>query len=212
VSFWSERVLPHAIEKVCGGRVPFARRSEIVPLASGTVLDVGVGSGLNLPHADGARIERWVGIDPSYALLDLARERARRVAFGVELILGRAETLPFEDGSFDTVLVTYTFCSVAEPATVVREIARVIAVGGRVLFVEHGVARTPVSRAIQRGLDPIWGNVAGGCSLRRDFVAALRSTGRFEIESLRANEAFPKWMSTVTSGAALVRSEASAQT
>lgn len=203
MSFWSEQVLSRAIDAVCSGRGPSKNRSEIIPLAEGRVLDVGVGSGLNLPHADRARVERWVGLDPSRALLAKARARAAEVGFDVELLEGVAEKLPFPDESFDTLVVTYTFCSVDDPAVVAQELARVVRRGGKLLFAEHGLAQTESSRALQRSLEPTWKKVAGGCTLQRDIVRSLTDTGRFVIERTKLREDFPKWMSTVRSGVAL---------
>jgi ubiquinone/menaquinone biosynthesis C-methylase UbiE len=200
VSFWSERVLPPVIEAVCSGAGPTKHRSEVVPLAEGRTLDLGIGSGLNLGFADAARIESWVGIDPSPALLARARERATQARFPVELVEGRGERLPFDQASFDSVVVTYTFCSVEDPGATAAEIARVLKPGGKVLFAEHGVAERPFARGVQHRLDPGWRRVAGGCSLDRDFVGTMLDTRRFVVESLRLRETFPKWMSTVRSG------------
>jgi SAM-dependent methyltransferase len=203
VSFWSERVLPPVIDAVCSGTGPTKHRSEVVPLAEGRTLDLGIGSGLNLAFADASRIEAWVGVDPSPALLARATERAKRASFPVELVEGRGERLPFDSASFDSVVVTYTFCSVEDPAATAAEIARVLAPGGRVLFAEHGVAERRLARGVQHRLDPAWRRVAGGCSLDRDFVGAMLDTRQFVVERLRVRENFPRWMSTVRSGVLL---------
>ncbi len=203
MSFWSEQVLARAIDTVCAGRGPSRHREELVPRARGRVLDVGVGSGLNFPFVKRANVERWVGLDPSPALLERARERARAIRFSVELVEGVAERVPFDDASFDCVVVTYSFCSVTDPTAAASEIARVLRPGGQVLFAEHGVAERPRSRAIQRALDPTWSRIAGGCHLTRDFVRFLGDTGQFDVEDLaiRVREDVPAWMSTVRSGA-----------
>jgi SAM-dependent methyltransferase len=203
MSFWGERVLPRAIDAICAGVGPTKHRSELVPLAEGRTLDLGVGSGLNLPFVVGDRVEAWVGIDPSPALLERARARAKGASFPVQLVQGSAERMPFDAASFDTVVVTYTFCSVQDPAATAAEIARVLRPGGHVLFAEHGLAAASGARAVQRRLEPAWRAVAGGCCLSRDFVATLVSTGRFAVESLRVREEFPRWLSTVTSGTAV---------
>lgn len=205
MSFWSEAILSRAIDSVCSGRGPEKHRSELIPRAAGSVLDVGIGSGLNLPFADRSKVARWTGVDPSPALLQRARVRAQEAGFEVVLLEGVAERLPFADESFDTVVLTYTFCSVADPQQVARELARVVRPGGALLFAEHGVATEEGSRRIQRALDPTWRRLAGGCSLQRDVVRSLEQTGRFTIDATRLREDFPRWMSTVRSGVATAR-------
>lgn len=204
MSFWSERVLPPVIESVCSGVGPTKHRAEVVPHAQGRTLDLGVGSGLNLSFADARRVETWVGVDPSPALLARAAARAREVSFPVELVEGRGERLPFDAGSFDSVVVTYTFCSVDDPVATAREIARVLRPGGRALFAEHGIAEGAFARGVQRRLDPAWRRISGGCSLGRDFIRCMLGVTDFTVERLRVREEFPRWMSTVRSGA-LVR-------
>ena len=206
MTFWSERVLPRAIDAVCAGAGPTKHRNALIPRARGDVLDVGIGSGLNLAHASPDRVQRWTGIDPSAALLQKARERARGAAFPVELVVGEAEALPFEAGRFDTVVLTYTFCSVASPPDTVREIARVLKAGGQLLFAEHGIASSDVSRALQRALDPAWRRIAGGCSLQHDIVSALVESGAFIVGDVTLREDFPHWMPTVRRGSAERRS------
>ncbi|MFO0551717.1 MAG: class I SAM-dependent methyltransferase [Polyangiaceae bacterium] len=199
--FWSERVLPSLVDWVCSGKGPKIRRGELAPLAEGAVLDLGVGSGLNLAVADPAKVTRWVGIDPSRGLLDRATERAKEVGFAVELLQGVAEALPFDAATFDTALVTYTYCSVADPAAALRELERVVRPGGTLLFVEHGLAARESSRTVQRWVEPGWSRVAGGCHLRRDIVSDLANTA-FEIERTEVHVAVPAWLSTVVSGVA----------
>lgn len=196
-------MLPPVIDAVCSGQGPTRHRERIIPLATGRVLDLGTGSGLNLGYADPAKVETWVGLDPSPNLLARATARARDVRFPVRWVEGRGEDMPFDDRAFDTVVLTYAFCSVDDPERTAREIARVIADGGQVLFAEHGLALGRGSRALQRRLDPGWRRIAGGCRLDRDVVASLVATGRLQVDWVRVREDFPKWMSTIRSGRAL---------
>jgi SAM-dependent methyltransferase len=184
-------VLPRLIHLSCGADVVMKQRAKVVPAARGRVLEVGVGSGLNLSLYDPAAVERVVGIDPSPEMLHMAERTASQAPFDVELVPAGGEDIPFDEGSFDTVLLTFTLCTIPDPVRAVREMARVLAPGGRLLFSEHGLAPDARVRGWQRRAGPVWRRVAGGCNLDRDIPALVRSGG-FEVESL--NSAYlPGW-------------------
>lgn len=183
MGFYGRHVLPHAIDFACGMTAVAAQRAKIIPMAKGRVLEVGVGSGLNLPFYDTARVTELVGLDPSPEILRLARKKAHSSGLPVQLIAASAELIPLKASSFDTVVVTYTLCSVAEPEAVLSELHRVLKPGGRMLFAEHGRAPDPNIRRWQDRLNPIWKRVAGGCQLSRDPRALLSAAG-FAIDQL----------------------------
>jgi ubiquinone/menaquinone biosynthesis C-methylase UbiE len=175
---WYERhVLPRLVDLACSNRRFREQRQKVVPLARGRVLEIGIGTGLNLQHYDRARIDRIVGLDPGLEMHALARRRSRHLGLEVELVGLSAEGIPFEAHSFDTVIVTYTLCTIADPLAALREMRRVLRPEGRLLFCEHGLAPDDFNRRWQHRLTPLWSKVAGGCHLDRDIPALLQAGG-----------------------------------
>jgi ubiquinone/menaquinone biosynthesis C-methylase UbiE len=157
-------------------------RNRTLASADGLVLEIGAGSGLNFPcYAEGS--DRVVALDPSLSLLRLAVRRCGEARVPVSLLRGSAEILPFADAVFDTVVTTWTLCSVADPLAALREARRVLKPGGRLLFVEHGLAPAPRIATWQHLLTPCWKAIAGGCHLDRRIDELIRAAG-FRIESL----------------------------
>jgi ubiquinone/menaquinone biosynthesis C-methylase UbiE len=157
-------------------------RSEIVPKATGRVLEVGVGSGLNFRFYGPSVSHVW-GIDPSPQLLAMARPKAATLPYPVELLCGSAEDLPLEGASADTVVLTWTLCSIPNPARALQELRRVLKPGGSVLFAEHGLAPDPMIRAWQGRLNPLWKRIAGGCHMNRKVDELVAGAG-FTITEL----------------------------
>jgi ubiquinone/menaquinone biosynthesis C-methylase UbiE len=175
---WYERhVLPWLVDLACSVRPVWRQRQKMVPLAQGRVLEIGIGTGLNLEHYDKAKVEKIVGLDPGQEMHPLARKRSRRAGLEVELIGLSAEEIPFADQSFDTVLVTYALCTIADPAAALREMRRVLRPGGRLIFCEHGLAPDASVRRWQDRLTPVWAKLAGGCHLDRDIPRLLQEAG-----------------------------------
>jgi len=202
MSLWADRVLPHLVEKACRSSAILEERKRWVPRAHGDVLEVGVGSGLNLEFYDAAKVAKVTGIDPSAPLLERAASRASTVPVPVELLRGHAERLPFPDRSFDSAVITYSLCSVDDPARVLAELRRVLRPDGELVFVEHGLARDAPVRRWQRWLTPVWRRVAGGCHLDRDIAAILRDSG-YRSDDLRADYAEgARWLSYTFEGTA----------
>jgi ubiquinone/menaquinone biosynthesis C-methylase UbiE len=175
---WYDRnVLPYLVNLACGGKPIRKQRLKVIPLASGRVLEVGIGTGLNMPHYDRARVTAIVGVDPGLRMQRLALERIRRSGIEVRLVGLSAEKLQADDASFDTVVSTYTLCSIVDPVAALREMRRVLVPGGRLLFSEHGKAPDAGVAKWQARLQPYWSKVAGGCMLDRDIPALLREAG-----------------------------------
>jgi ubiquinone/menaquinone biosynthesis C-methylase UbiE len=185
VGLYARFVLPRLIDLVMRQEMLRERRAVLVPRARGAVVEVGIGSGLNLAHYSDA-VESLHGVDPSPELLAIARKHARGTAFPVQLVCQSAEQLPFADASVDTVVVTWTLCSIEDPAAAVREMKRVLKPGGQLLFVEHGLAPDARVAAWQRRLTPAWKTIAGGCHLDRPIDALIRSAG-FDIAELQTS-------------------------
>jgi ubiquinone/menaquinone biosynthesis C-methylase UbiE len=186
MSLWARYVLPSLIEKACRSRAILDERRRWVPRAHGEVLELGVGSGLNLAFYDTARVRKVTGIDPSAPLLARAGTRAAQAPVPVELVEAPAERLPFPAGSFDSAVVTYSLCSVDDPGRALAEVRRVLRPGGELVFVEHGLAADARTRRWQRWLTPIWRRVGGGCRLDRDIGAILRGAG-YQLDELSAD-------------------------
>lgn len=183
---WYERVvLPHLLELACGVKPIRRQRQKIVPLARGEVLEIGIGTGLNLPFYDRSRVKSIVGVDPALAMHPLALRRVEQAGLAVRMVGLSAEALPLPDSSFDTIVCTYTLCTIPAPDSALAEMHRVLAPGGKLLFSEHGRAPDESVRRWQQRLQPLWGPLAGGCQLGRDIPALLRAAGfQLEVQSM----------------------------
>jgi ubiquinone/menaquinone biosynthesis C-methylase UbiE len=176
-SWYDQHLLPYLVDLACGLRAVRRQRMKVVPLAHGKVLEVGIGTGLNLEHYDKARIERLVAVDPGLEMHPLAQARARQAGLTIELVGLSAEELPFDAATFDTVLVTYALCTIPDPRAALLEMRRVLKRGGVLVFCEHGLAPDISVQRWQHRLTPLWTKVAGGCHLDRDVPALLREAG-----------------------------------
>jgi len=175
---WYERhLLPYLIDFACGIKPVWRQRRQVVPLAEGRVLEIGIGTGLNLEHYDKSRVETIVGLDPALEMHRLARKRLQKSGIPVEMVAMSAERIPFGDATFDTVLVTYSLCTIPEPLAALREMRRVLKPVGKLIFCEHGLAPDPPVQVLQRRLTPLWSKLAGGCHLDRDIPGLLREAG-----------------------------------
>jgi ubiquinone/menaquinone biosynthesis C-methylase UbiE len=157
-------------------------RAKVIPRAAGDVLEIAVGSGLNLPFY-GSAVTRLFAVDPSAELLRMARSRAGSASFPVEFLERAAETLAFDDASMDTVVVTWGLCSMSKPMHALREMKRVLKPGGQLFFVEHGRSPDAAVERWQNRVNPIWRVVAGGCNLNRPIDELIRGAG-FQINEL----------------------------
>ncbi len=172
-----------ALDHVCAIGPVMRNRQRVVPRARGVVLEPGIGTGLNLPLYDAGAVRHVIGIDPAAPFLDLARQRAEQARVSVELVQGSAEALPLQDNSVDTVLLTYTGCSIPDLDAALAEFRRVLKPDGQLLFCEHGRAAQPRVACFQDLVNPLWRPLAGGCNLNRDFPAHLNQAG-FEVADM----------------------------
>jgi len=151
-------------------------RRDAAAAATGRVLEIGVGSGLNFPFY-GEQVEIVFGIDPSFPLLAIARRRADPANVQVRLIQASAIAIPFADNTMDTIVMTWALCSISEPFAALREMGRVLKPGGKLLFVEHGFSPELRVERWQRRLTPIWAEISGSCHLNRKMASALNRPG-----------------------------------
>lgn len=164
--WWDAHAVPRLIRCACGAPAIMHLREKVVPLASGAVFELGCGGGLN-QRFYGAGVTSYAGLDPSAKGLDFAREAAAARGWPVDLRAGLGEAVPFADASFDSVVCTFTLCSVTDPARVLAELHRVLRPGGQLLFAEHGRAPDAAVQRWQRRVEPVWKKLAGGCHLTR---------------------------------------------
>lgn len=187
MSVYARYVLPRLINLVMQNEAARAERARFLPRASGTVLEIGIGSGLNIPFYP-ATIRALHGVDPSPELLRMAGRRAAHAPFPVELVELAAEKLTAADGTYDTVVTTWTLCSIPDPGAALAEMRRVLKPDGRLLFIEHGWSPDPGVRAWQDRLDRLWSRLAGGCHLNRKMDALIAGAG-FELAELETGYA-----------------------
>ena len=183
MSLYDKYVLPKFLNCACGSNPVSRQRQKVVPLVEGKVLEVGVGSGLNLPFYDKSKIDELWGLDPSEELSDMARKVADRENIVVNFISSGAEEIPLPDSYFDSVLITYTMCTIPEVARANKEIKRVLKRGGKLIFCEHGEAPDENIRKWQKRINPFWGKLAGGCNINRKIPSLIQNAG-FEIVEL----------------------------
>jgi ubiquinone/menaquinone biosynthesis C-methylase UbiE len=176
-SLYERLILPYLLDLACGIEPVSRQRQKVVPLAQGRVLEIGIGTGLNLEHYDQNKVKNLVGMDPGLQMHRLAAKRAKKARLAVELVGLSAEKIPYQDGSFDTVLVTYTLCTIPDPVAALKEMRRVLKPGGQLIFCEHGLAPDASVRRWQDRLTPLWSKVAGGCHLNRDIPKLLHEAG-----------------------------------
>ena len=183
MNFYDRYLLPTLIDVLCGIKPVQRQRAKLVPRARGRVLEIGIGTGRNLPFYDKSRLEQLYGLDPALQMHSKARERMHQAGIEVELLDLSAEKIPMPDASFDTVVTTFTLCTIPDAVAALREMRRVLKPGGRLLFCEHGTAPDASVRRWQDRLTPLWKPLAGGCHLNRDIPALLRQGG-FHIEDM----------------------------
>jgi hypothetical protein len=165
LGLYSKYVLPKLVHFTCGLKPNMRQREKVVPLARGRVLEVGVGSGLNFPFYDSASVTKVWGLEPAAEMIHMAEEAARAVPFEVEFIGLPSDEIPLEDQSVDTVLVTYTLCTIQDTP------------GGRLVFCEHGAAPDASVRRWQDRLNPVWMRLSGGCELNRPILTLIEEGG-----------------------------------
>ena len=186
MGFYQRHVLPRVVDLLCGAEALSELRAAVVPRAAGRVLEVGFGTGLNLRWYDPARVERLIALEPAEEMLARARERSRAARFPVEPVALEGERIPLETASVDTVVVTFTLCTIPDPRLALEGMRRVLRPGGRLLFCEHGLAPDAAVARWQRRINPLWRRAFGGCHLDRD-VPALLAAGGFRVDELTAD-------------------------
>jgi SAM-dependent methyltransferase len=176
MNLYDRYVLPHLLAAVMRQQIFIPFRQRIGAAAEGRVLEIGIGSGLNLPFY-GSNVRDVTGVEPSPPLLHLARQRALALGRPLATHQAPAETLPFDTGSFDTVVTTWSLCTIPNPVAALAEASRVLAPGGRLLFAEHGLSPDPGVAKWQHRITPVWKHIAGGCHTERPIDHLITTAG-----------------------------------
>jgi len=183
MGLYNKHVLPKVINWVCKQKPARKQREKIIPLAVGNVLEIGIGSGLNIPLYDKNNVKHLTAIDPSIELWSQNNIDFKDLSFDVDYIKAFAEDIPVDSNSFDSIVITYTMCSIPDVVTAFDEIRRVLKKDGQLLFCEHGKAPDKAVQKWQNNINPLWKRVGGGCNLNRDIPAIIRDNG-FKINKM----------------------------
>jgi len=187
MGFYNEVVLPRLIDRSMRNNALAKYRRRIAGAAHGRVLEVGIGSGLNLPFY-GSSVTEIIGLEPSQSLIEMASQRAKAGDKPISFLTASAEAIPLDTGSVDAVVTTWTMCSIPDARAALAEMRRVLRPGGDLLFVEHGRAPDPWVVRFQDWLTPVWRPLAGGCHLNRPMADLITGAG-FRMQDLRTGYA-----------------------
>jgi len=177
MGFYDKHLLPKLVHFSCGMKPTMKQREKVVPLAKGNVLEIGIGSGLNVPYYNATKVKHLWGLDPSPEMWAIAGKNAREHHLDAEFIESGAESIPLDNNAVDTVVMTYTMCTIPEVHSAMDEIRRVLKPGGKLLFCEHGEAPDPAVIRWQKRINPVWKLLAGGCNLNRPIPHLLEEAG-----------------------------------
>lgn len=194
MNLYERFLLPAFVTSACSCSPIDKQRQKIVPAAEGVVLELGFGAGLNLPHYDAAKVRQLYALEPSPGMIKRARDRVRSAPFSVEILTETAENMPLGPQSVDTVLVTYSLCTIPGAVSALESARRALKPSGRLLFCEHGLSPDQGVQRWQKRIEPVWKVVGGGCHLSRDIPALIAAAG-FRIEQLDTMylPKSPKW-------------------
>lgn len=203
MGFYNDHIEPALVSCACGMKAITRERAKIVPLAKGVVLEIGFGSGHNAPHYDQQAITHLYALEPSAAWRKRALKRISNLTVPLEWLDLPGEEIPLSDASVDTVLVTYALCTIPGVEAALDGMRRVLKPGGKLVFLEHGIAPDAEVAKWQDRVNGVWGKLAGGCRLNRDPAALIRAAG-FDIEKLDQHYApgAPKIAGFMTGGVA----------
>ena len=180
---YEKHLLPKMLDCCCSTKPINYQRNKVVPHAKGKILEIGIGSGINIPFYKKSQIEKLYGLDPSEELNHMAHKVASQNSLDVEFLLSGAEEIPLPSNSIDTILITYTLCTIPDLNSSMSEMKRVLKDDGNFLFCEHGIAPDLNIVKWQNRINPVWGKLFGGCSINRDIPDIIQSSG-FKLNKL----------------------------
>jgi ubiquinone/menaquinone biosynthesis C-methylase UbiE len=183
LGFYQDRIVPHLVNLAMRNRRLVPYRDRVISAAEGRVLEMGIGSGLNMPFY-GSQLRELIGLEPAPQLIAIARRAAASSAVPLTLIEGTGEAIPLDDATIDTVVSTWTLCTIPNAIGALGEMRRVLKPSGRLLFVEHGLAPERNIQRWQNWLTPAWKRLGGGCHLNRPISRLIEGAG-FRVERLK---------------------------
>ena len=183
MSFYDNNILPHVIHLACGTKPILKQREKIVPQAEGRILEIGMGSGININYYTPSKVEKIWGLEPSIGMREKAKSRVAAAPFDIEWLDLPSEEIPLDDKSVDTIVLTYTLCTIPNWLGALQQMKRVLKPGGKLLFSEHGQAPDDAVKKWQSRINPYWMKLAGGCHLNRD-IPHLLTEGGFNIKEI----------------------------
>lgn len=183
MGLYKKYLLPKIIHWTCGQNPTMRQREKIIPLAYGKVLEVGIGTGLNLGYYNSSNIDHLMGLDPSVENWKINKLNAESLGLDLSFVQASAEEIPTDNNEFDSAVITYTLCSIKDPVVSLQEIRRVLKPGGQLIFCEHGIAPDRKVEKWQHTVNPFWRIISGGCNLNRNIPEMLNEGG-FKIRKL----------------------------
>ena len=184
MGLYNKYILPKVIHYTCRQKPAMKQREKVVPAALGNVLEIGIGSGLNLPFYDGQKVRSVIGIDPSESLWKENTLDFTKLPFEFRFVRAFAEDIPLDSNSIDSVVVTYCLCTIPDLPAAFEEVRRILKPSGRLIFCEHGKAPDKAVAQWQNRLNPFWKHLGGGCNLNRDIPTLIKGNG-FDINQLQ---------------------------
>ena len=183
MNLYDKYILPKVTHMLCSLGPVMKQRAKVVPGAEGRVLEIGIGSGLNLPYYNKSRVDHLFGLDPSKEMWSRVKDNLPEHGISVEFLRGYAEDIPLDDASVDTIVMTYTLCTITDSMASLTEMRRVLRPNGKLLFCEHGAAPDKAVVKWQNRLNPVWKRLGGGCNLNRK-IPELIKTGGFKFSKI----------------------------
>jgi ubiquinone/menaquinone biosynthesis C-methylase UbiE len=185
MGFYSKHILPSLINLTCKTSSLTKQREKVIPFATGNILEIGVGTGLNLPFYNSRNILKLTAIDPYEETWQKREIDISKLDYKFEFVKASAEELPFKNNTFDTIVITYSLCTIPDVDKALREMSRVLKQDGTLIFCEHGVAPDKKVSATQDFINPIWKPLSGGCNLNRNIPELIEKNG-FTIQDLKS--------------------------
>ena len=177
MSLYEKYFLPKLLDCCCGMEGFQKKRAQVIPHASGRVLEIGIGSGLNFDFYDFNKVTEVVGVDPAVSSIAIAKSRASQYNSKISFIETTAESINLESSTFDSVVIGYSLCTIPDPMKALAEAHRLLKPGGSLFFMEHGLAPEPSVQKWQHRISPIWKKIAGGCNLNRNIEEIILAGG-----------------------------------